>query len=102
MRDENDLGRAGKGHRPLISKGGLSRRQIMKNAGAFGVVGGLMNAYTLGARAAGYDPKKYAGTKLSILMTATRTIIAPSAICCLSSRPRPASSWRSPRRPWGP
>ena len=41
----------------------------MKSAGAFGVVGALMSAYTQGARAAGYDPKKYAGTKLSILMT---------------------------------
>ena len=28
-----------------------------------------MSAYTQSARAAGYDPKKYAGTKLSILMT---------------------------------
>jgi multiple sugar transport system substrate-binding protein len=69
MRDENDQGRAGKGDRLLISKGGLSRRQIVKSAGAFGVVGALMSAYTKGARAAGYDPKKYAGTKLSILMT---------------------------------
>ena len=28
MRDENDQGRAGKDHGPLISEGGLSRRQI--------------------------------------------------------------------------
>src|SRR5215469_15520839 len=69
MRDENDQGRAEKGRKQLISKGGLSRRQIMKNAGAFGVVGALMSAYTSGAHAAGYDPKKYVGTKLSILMT---------------------------------
>jgi multiple sugar transport system substrate-binding protein len=69
MRDEYDQGRAGKGDKRLISKGGLSRRQIVKSAGAFGVVSALMSAYTQGARAAGYDPKKYAGTKLSILMT---------------------------------
>ena len=58
MRDENDQGRGGKTHRPL---GGLSRRQIMKNAGAFRVVGALMSAYTQSARAAGYRPEEVRG-----------------------------------------
>ena len=61
MRDENDQGRAGKGDRLLISKGGLSRRQIVKSAGAFGVVGALMSAYTQGG-APRATTRKYAGT----------------------------------------
>ncbi len=65
--DDKDLkGRAG-----LTSAigNGLSRRTLIRNAGAFGVVGALMSAYAGNAAAAGYDPKKYAGTKLNILMT---------------------------------
>jgi multiple sugar transport system substrate-binding protein len=50
---------------------GLTRRRLMQTAAAGGlagtVLGGLMSA-TRPARAAGYDPKKYAGTKLSLLM----------------------------------
>ncbi len=48
----------------------MDRRTLIKSAGAFGVVGALMSAYAgAPAMAAGYDPKKYAGTKLNILMT---------------------------------
>ena len=41
MRDKDDQGRADEGRSALISRGGLSRRQLMKNAGALGVVGAL-------------------------------------------------------------
>ncbi len=48
-----------------------TRRRIMQAAGAMGlsgtVLGGLLGA-AAPAKAAGFDPKKYAGTKLSILM----------------------------------
>jgi multiple sugar transport system substrate-binding protein len=63
-----------KGGRPLHSKGtGLNRRDLMLRAGALGmsgvVLGGMMDAFRISpAAAAGYDPKKYAGTKISILM----------------------------------
>jgi ABC-type glycerol-3-phosphate transport system substrate-binding protein len=52
---------------------GLNRRELVLRAGALGLsgiaLGGLLRAGVTPARAAGYDPKKYAGTKLSILMT---------------------------------
>src|ERR1700677_1520446 len=65
--DDKDL----KGRADVTSAtgNGLSRRALIRNAGAFGVVGALMSAYAGNAAAAGYDPKKYAGTKLNILMT---------------------------------
>jgi multiple sugar transport system substrate-binding protein len=54
------------------TKMGFSRRHVLQGATALGlsgtVVGGLINA-AAPAYAAGYDAKKYAGTKLSILMT---------------------------------
>ncbi len=50
---------------------GLSvrRRELMQGAGALGLSVATLGAGVRPARAAGYDPKKYAGTKLSILMT---------------------------------
>lgn len=51
---------------------GISRRRILQGAGAVGLSGTMMGALlgqTRPAAAAGYDPKRYAGTKLSILMT---------------------------------
>src|SRR5260370_38870209 len=69
MRDKDDDRRQDKCITPSVSKSGLSRREALKSAGAFGVVGALMSAYSQSAVAAGYDPKKHAGAKLSILMT---------------------------------
>jgi len=52
---------------------GLNRRQLVLRAGALGLsstaLAGLLGAGVTPAGAAGYDPKKFAGTKLSILMT---------------------------------
>src|SRR5579862_8870747 len=52
---------------------GLNRRELVQGAGALGLAGaafgGLLGTGMTAARAAAYDPKKYAGTKLSILMT---------------------------------
>jgi multiple sugar transport system substrate-binding protein len=57
--------------RPQTAADGVSRRRLMQLAAAGGlsgtVLGGLVSA-ARPARAAAYDPKKYAGTKLSILM----------------------------------
>lgn len=47
---------------------GVGRRRVLQAAGAVGLLGGLMGA-SRPAAAAGYDAKKYAGTKLNILMT---------------------------------
>ena len=69
MHDKDDNERLGEGVLPSASETGLSRRTVMRNAGALGVVGALMSAYSRNASAADFDPKKYAGTKLSILMT---------------------------------
>lgn len=47
----------------------LNRRRLLQNAGMFGLttaIGGLAGSH---AFAADFDPKKYAGTKISILMT---------------------------------
>ena len=65
-------GDSGKG-----SGGGLNRRQIIQGAGAAGVTAaalpGLLGGYgafgTSPASAADYDPLKYAGTEINILMT---------------------------------
>ena len=62
---DKDLG--GSAH--AASAHGVSRRALMQNAGAFGLAGALAGGYSGTAAAAGYDPKKYAGTKLNILMT---------------------------------
>src|SRR6202051_2420571 len=52
---------------------GLNRRQLVLRAGALGLsstaLTALLGAGVTPAGAAGYDPKKFAGTKLSILMT---------------------------------
>jgi multiple sugar transport system substrate-binding protein len=69
MREKNEAGPPRPDAANSVSAGGLSRRAVMKNAGALGLVGALNSAYLRGANAAGYDPKKYAGVKLSILMT---------------------------------
>jgi multiple sugar transport system substrate-binding protein len=54
-----------------LGRGRLTRREVFQRAGSLGLsaamLGSLLGAAP--ARAAGYDPKKYAGTKLSILMT---------------------------------
>jgi ABC-type glycerol-3-phosphate transport system substrate-binding protein len=60
--------------RRLPAQGGINRRDLIQGAAALGVsataVGGLLGSSALSpARAAGFDPKKYAGTKVSILMT---------------------------------
>jgi ABC-type glycerol-3-phosphate transport system substrate-binding protein len=59
MNDSDRIGRA--------SARGLTRRQIVQSTAAAGVLGGLVKSATP-ARAAGFDAKKYAGTKLSLLM----------------------------------
>lgn len=50
----------------------INRRRLMQSAGALGVstavLGGLVGAGVTRAFAADYDPKKYAGTKIGILM----------------------------------
>ena len=48
---------------------GVSRRSLITGVGALGLAGALTGGYAGNAVAAGYDPKKYAGTKLNILMT---------------------------------
>src|SRR6266852_6081623 len=52
---------------------GLNRRELVLRAGALGLsstaLAGLLGAGVMPAGAAGYDPKKFAGTKLNILMT---------------------------------
>ena len=50
---------------------GLSRRALVQNSALFGLSAGagLLDSGLSRAQAAGYDPKKYAGTELSILMT---------------------------------
>jgi hypothetical protein len=82
-------------------KGGLSRRQVIQ-AGALGVSTALVGSMlgSVPARAAGYDPKKYAGTKLSILMTGDENDHRALGDLLPSSRRRRASSSRSPPRPW--
>ena len=51
----------------------LNRRLLLQNAAALGLsstmLGAFLNAYGSPARAQSYDPKKYAGTQISILMT---------------------------------
>lgn len=67
---------------PTSPEAARSRRALLQDAGALAasitLIGGLMSAYGLGgqaqaaaapAAAGGFDPKKYAGTQLSILMT---------------------------------
>jgi multiple sugar transport system substrate-binding protein len=69
----NDIAKVGRTLRdlpPLQDSAALSRRRLIQLAGMLGLsttmAGGMFN----GAEAAGaFDPKKYAGTKLSILMT---------------------------------
>jgi multiple sugar transport system substrate-binding protein len=58
---------------PWQEQSGLTRRRLMQHAGALGVtgtvLGGLTNAnWASPASAATYDPKKHAGTKISVLM----------------------------------
>ena len=54
----------------LASGFAMNRRDLIQRAAALGAVGGLMGTTSLtSAFAADYDPKKYAGTKISILMT---------------------------------
>jgi multiple sugar transport system substrate-binding protein len=57
MDDKHDYGR----------RFGVNRRRLLQGVGAIGLSG--LVGTTRPAMAAGYDPKKYAGTKLSILMT---------------------------------
>ena len=58
---------------PWQEQSGITRRRLMQHAGALGVTGtileGLTNAnWASPASAATYDPKKHAGTKISVLM----------------------------------
>ena len=60
--------------RLLASGHGVSRRAVLKNATALGVssslLSGLLQSYGFAAHAQdAYDPMKYAGTEVSILMT---------------------------------
>jgi len=56
-----------------IRRVSLNRRLLLQNAAALGLsstmLGAFLNAYGSAARAQSYDPKKYAGTQISILMT---------------------------------
>ncbi len=70
MREDDKAGKSRPATSTSTAKSGLSRRQVIQ-AGALGVSTALVGSMlgTVPGRAAGYDPKKYAGTKLSILMT---------------------------------
>jgi hypothetical protein len=70
MREDDKAGKSRPATSTSTAESGLSRRQVIQ-AGALGVSTALVGSMlgTVPARAAGYDPKKYAGTKLSILMT---------------------------------
>lgn len=64
--------RGGRPHSEAVPAGGpaFSRRGLMKTAAALGLSTTALGGLSLGAAfAADYDPKKYAGTKISILMT---------------------------------
>ena len=63
MKDNDKMGRASTAALPL------SRRQVMQGATALGLSIAAFGATPPRARAAAYDPKKYAGTKVGILMT---------------------------------
>ena len=69
MGRKNESGRPGGPGKGIL--GGVNRRQVIKGAGAAGVTAaalpGLVGAR--GAFAADYDPMKYAGTEINILMT---------------------------------
>ena len=75
MGEKNTSGRTGDPGKG--TGGGLNRRQVIKGAGAAGVTAaalpGLLGghgAFGAGsASAADYDPMKYAGTEINILMT---------------------------------
>lgn len=60
-----------KGRPDGSSRSGISRRRVMQAAGAAGIagtaIGGLMKAVPQ-AKAAGFDPMKYKGTELSMLL----------------------------------
>jgi ABC-type glycerol-3-phosphate transport system substrate-binding protein len=55
------------------SQGGVSRRRLLQGAAALGVTAtagaGLLGSAAFSPASAAFDPKKYAGTKISILMT---------------------------------
>jgi multiple sugar transport system substrate-binding protein len=72
MQEEDKVARGRRGMGPLRREG-FSRREVFRRAGALGLSGAMLGGFLGGgavpARAAGYDPKKYAGTKLGILMT---------------------------------
>src|SRR6202050_4146043 len=69
----NDTGKNARQPSQGQASQGLNRRELVLRAGALGLsstaLAGLLGAGATPAGAAGYDPKKYAGTKLSILMT---------------------------------
>ena len=71
MHEDDKAGKSRPAASTSTNKGGLSRRQVIQGASALGVTTALAGSMlgAVPARAAGYDPKKYAGTKLSILMT---------------------------------
>src|SRR5688500_15005732 len=80
MTDQADNGGPRVVARPSLQTG-PSRRQLLQRAGALSIstvlLGGLLDAYGIRARAqttdagsgGGFDPKKYAGTQINILMT---------------------------------
>jgi multiple sugar transport system substrate-binding protein len=59
MRDRNGLS----------TRPGVNRRHLLQGTGALALAAAFAGGGASGALSAGYDPKKYAGTKLSILMT---------------------------------
>jgi multiple sugar transport system substrate-binding protein len=71
MKETDRQGRPRPADRPSQEMSGLNRRDLMKRAAALGLSGTALGSLMLssGAVAAGYDPKKYAGAKVSILMT---------------------------------
>jgi multiple sugar transport system substrate-binding protein len=53
----------------FLTECGLNRRRLLQGTGALALAGPFAAAGFFDAAAADYDPKKYAGTKISILMT---------------------------------
>jgi len=77
----------------------------MRSAGILGlsgaVLGRLPGRYMASAaQAATYDPRKYAGAKISLLMVGGEGDDKAIATSYLNSKPRPEFGWRSRRRNW--
>jgi multiple sugar transport system substrate-binding protein len=73
MSDTNGNGRDRSAPSQTREQGGLSRRRLMRNAGILGLSGAVLGELpghymASAAQAATFDPRKYAGAKISLLM----------------------------------